>query len=206
MLSFYEHQTKLFLPDGGEKFAKCLELSGEPYLPLISWTMRNAPGIEKLNLSEVWEWTAKREIFRYSYLQGLIHPMKTNSGFLNRLIEWNSLAPEMDVILCPAHHTPAPLHGTSKYWGYLSLWNLLDYPAVVFPVTRISQELDGKDRSYVPKNDIDRFCYEQYDVVRQKDAPVSLQLVAKRFEDEKLMQALKDIKESIGLPFIDCLA
>ncbi|KAA8648439.1 uncharacterized protein ATNIH1004_004324 [Aspergillus tanneri] len=180
--------TRLYAPDGGKAFAENLKLSGEPYLPLLQWTLRDAPGIEELSLHGVWDWTMKREVFRYSYLQ-----------------VWNSVAPEMDVILCPAYPTPAPLLDTSRYWGYTSVWNLLNYPAIVFPVTRVDVEKDAKDLTYTPRNEFDSWCHTHYDPKKQKDAPVSLQLVAKKFEDEKVVQALKEIKEQIGLPFIDCL-
>ncbi|THD00157.1 hypothetical protein EYZ11_000348 [Aspergillus tanneri] len=173
--------TRLYAPDGGKAFAENLKLSGEPYLPLLQWTLRDAPGIEELSLHGVWDWTMKREVFRYSYLQ------------------------EMDVILCPAYPTPAPLLDTSRYWGYTSVWNLLNYPAIVFPVTRVDVEKDAKDLTYTPRNEFDSWCHTHYDPKKQKDAPVSLQLVAKKFEDEKVVQALKEIKEQIGLPFIDCL-
>lgn len=112
----------------------------------------------------------------------------------------------MDVIICPAFPTPAPLHGTSRYWGYTSLFNLLDYPALVFPVTKVDPERDAKDITYTPKNEFDSWAYEHYDPVKQVGAPVSLQIVAKRLEEEKLLQAFKEIKEKIGLPFVDCLA
>ncbi|KAJ5861242.1 Amidase [Penicillium soppii] len=181
--------TKLYAPDGGKAFARHLESSGEPFLPLQAWTLRDTPGIEELTHQGVWDWTGKREFFRYAYLQ-----------------EWNTVAPEMDVILCPAFPTPAPLHDTSRYWGYTSLFNLLDYSALVFPVTKIDPERDAKDPTYTPKNEMDKWAYEHYDPVKQKDAPVSLQLVAKKLEEEKLLQAFGEIKEKIGLPFIDCLA
>ncbi|KAJ5090880.1 hypothetical protein N7532_009564 [Penicillium argentinense] len=181
--------TKLYAPDGGKAFAEHLQSSGEPYQPLTAWTLRDTPGIEELSQHGVWEWTGKREFFRYAYLQ-----------------QWNTIAPEMDVILCPAFPTPAPIHDTSRYWGYTSLFNLLDYSALVFPVTKVDPERDAKDPTYTPKNDFDAWAYENYDPVAQEHAPVSLQLVAKRLEEEKLLQAFKEIKEKIGLPFVDCLA
>ncbi|KAJ6062368.1 uncharacterized protein N7446_006488 [Penicillium canescens] len=181
--------TRLYAPDGGKAFARHVEASGEPFTPLTSWTLRDAPGIEELSQQGVWDWTGKREMFRYAYLQ-----------------EWNNVAPEMDVILCPAFPTPAPLHNTSRYWGYTSLFNLLDYSALVFPVTKVDPERDAKDTTYTPKNEFDSWAYEHYDPVKQKDAPVSLQLVAKRLEEEKLLQAFREIQEKVGLPFVNCLA
>ncbi|KAJ5497889.1 Amidase [Penicillium expansum] len=179
----------LYAPDGGKAFAGHLKASGEPFTPLTAWSLRDAPGIEELSQQGLWDWTGKREMFRYAYLQ-----------------QWNNVAPEMDVILCPAFPTPAPLHFTSRYWGYTSLFNLLDYPALVFPVTKVDPNRDAKDTTYTPKNEFDSWAYEHYDSVKQKDAPVSLQLVSKKLEEEKLLQAFKEIQERIGLPFVNCLA
>ncbi|KAJ6051851.1 hypothetical protein N7460_002385 [Penicillium canescens] len=166
--------TRLYAPDGGKAFARHVEASGEPFTPLTSWTLRDAPGIEELSQQGVWDWTGKREMFRYAYLQ-----------------EWNNVAPEMDVILCPAFPTPAPF---------------TTLRALVFPVTKVDPERDAKDTTYTPKNEFDSWAYEHYDPVKQKDAPVSLQLVAKRLEEEKLLQAFREIQEKVGLPFVNCLA
>jgi amidase len=45
------------------------------------------------------------------------------------------LGDTIDVILCPAGPGVAPPLDCAKYWGYTSLWNLLDWPALVFPVS-----------------------------------------------------------------------
>lgn len=141
-------------------------------------------------------------------LARLVHKssMFASGSDLTSNTEWNNVAPEMDVILCPAFPTPAPLHDTSRYWGYTSLFNLLDYSALVFPVTKVDPERDAKDITYTPKNEFDSWAYEHYDPVKQKDAPVSLQLVAKKLEEEKLLQAFREIQEKVGLPFVNCLA
>ena len=62
-----------------------------------------------------------------------------------------------DVILCPASPGAAPPLDSSRYWGYTSQWNLLDYPALVFPVTRVDPALDAQDTKYSPLNEQDRF-------------------------------------------------
>jgi Asp-tRNA(Asn)/Glu-tRNA(Gln) amidotransferase A subunit family amidase len=121
-------------------------------------------------------------------------------------LEWNSIAQEMDVILCPAYPTPAPLVDTSRRWGYMSIWNLLGYSAIVFPVTKVDPERDAKDAAHKPQNEFDSWYHEYYNAQKQQDAPVCLQLVAKKLEDKKVVQALQEIKQMIGLPFVDCLA
>lgn len=63
----------------------------------------------------------------------------------------------MDVVLCPASPGVAPPLDASRYWGYTSQWNLLDYPALVFPVTTVDPALDVRDESYTPRNEQDHF-------------------------------------------------
>ena len=191
----YQHERgikmleKLYSPDGGKSVLENCAKTGEPVHPLTSYRMVDGPGVEELSLHEVWKWTNEREKYRYEYLQ-----------------EWNSKAPEMDVILCPYQQSSAPVLETTHYWGYASIWNLLDYPACVFPVGRVNAKLDLEDEAYEPRSEIDKWCQDHYDAYKQRDSPVSLQLVGKKMDDEKVMQALEIIKQATGLPFEDCLA
>ena len=191
----YQHERgmkmleKFYSPDGGKAVLENCAKTGEPVHPLTSYGMVDGPGVEELSLHQVWKWTNEGESYRYEYLQ-----------------EWNSKAPEMDVILCPYQQSSAPLLETTHYWGYCSIWNLLDYPACVFPVGRVDAELDWEDEGYRPRSEMDKWCYEHYKADQQRDSPVSLQVVGKRMEDEKVMQAVEIIRQAIGLPFIDCLA
>ena len=65
----------------------------------------------------------------------------------------------MDVILCPAGPGAAPLLECSRYWGYTTQWNLLDYPALVFPVTKVDSTVDVREEDYVPINAQDQYNY-----------------------------------------------
>lgn len=105
---------------------------------------------------------------------------------------------EVDVIICPPSFGAATPHEHSRYWGYTSHWNLVDYPAAVFPVTKVDPILDPKDVDYVPKNEQDRFVYEMYTTERFANAPVSLQIVGRRQEDEKVLAALVEIERALG--------
>lgn len=103
----------------------------------------------------------------------------------------------MDVILGPSYAGAAPPHECARYWSYTSTWNLLDYPAVVFPVTTVSPE-DDKDPHYIPKNDQDKFNYDLYDKEQYLGLPINLQLIARRNLDEKLLAALAAIENALG--------
>jgi Asp-tRNA(Asn)/Glu-tRNA(Gln) amidotransferase A subunit family amidase len=104
----------------------------------------------------------------------------------------------VDAIICPVGPGAASPHETSKYWCYTSQWNLLEYPAVSFPVTTVDQALDAKDLGYTPRNDQDKFNYKLYEPGRYEGAPVGLQLVTRKFEDEKCLAILKEVEEAMG--------
>jgi amidase len=107
---------------------------------------------------------------------------------------------EVDVILCPPSFGAATPHEQSRYWGYTSHWNLLDYPGAVFPVTTVDPLLDVKDANYSPKNEQDRFVYDMYSAEKFANAPVSLQVIGRRQEDEKVIAALIEIERAMGRP------
>jgi Asp-tRNA(Asn)/Glu-tRNA(Gln) amidotransferase A subunit family amidase len=124
---------------------------------------------------------------------------------------WNSTASDskgsnmVDVILCPATPSAAPKLDTARYWGYTAQWNLLDYPAIVFPVSQVGNvDFKSHGEQYTPRNVKDEYnwqLWEKYGAEGYKDAPLNLQLVGRRYEDEKVLRALEVIKEEIGLPF-----
>jgi Asp-tRNA(Asn)/Glu-tRNA(Gln) amidotransferase A subunit family amidase len=140
----------------------------------------------------MWKWTVEREKYKSEYAN-----------------LWNNTATgedgdgEVDVILCPVGPGAAPPLDCSRYWGYTSQWNLLDYPALVFPVSKVDPDVDLREEGYEPMNEQDAYNYElcQFLILMNwvglayvnlddpefyRDAPVSLQLVGRRYEDEKV--------------------
>ena len=66
----------------------------------------------------------------------------------------------VDVILCPVGPGAAPSLQTAKYWAYTAQWNLLDYPSMAFPVTKVKPEIDHKEKGYKPMNAQDEYNYK----------------------------------------------
>ncbi|KAL5315024.1 hypothetical protein ACEPPN_017675 [Leptodophora sp. 'Broadleaf-Isolate-01'] len=104
----------------------------------------------------------------------------------------------VDAILCPVGPSAAPPHGTSTYWLYTSQWSLLEYPGVSFPVTTVDPVKDVKDFGYVPKNPRDKYNHGQYDPKTYVDAPIGLQIITQKFEDEKCLLILEAIEKAMG--------
>ncbi|KAI9765220.1 MAG: hypothetical protein M1840_007712 [Geoglossum simile] len=188
--------SSLYFTDGGAEDAAVIAESGEPWRPLTKWIIKENPCVKRLGMKEFFYWQEEREEYRKEYAKVWNDTATAgNNGT-------GELEGVVDVILCPAAPGVAPLHNTAKYWGYTSQWNLLDYPALVFPVCKVDADVDRLEGKYKPMNDVDRDHWKMYDPRKFHGLPISLQLVGRRFEDEKIIAVLEYIKEAIGLPFV----
>ncbi|KAL9083098.1 MAG: hypothetical protein Q9159_005972 [Coniocarpon cinnabarinum] len=175
----------LYFPDGGESDKAAIARSGEPWLPLSRFILSENPYVKHLSVPELWDLVNERETYRTEYAK-LWNETATGTDELGRPTGM------VDVILCPAGPSAAPLLETARYWGYTSQWNLLDYPALVVPtVLRVDANSDMKDAGYVPRNADDQYNWESYEPSSYAHAPLSLQIVGRRFEDEKVLQAAR---------------
>jgi len=68
---------------------------------------------------------------------------------------------EIDILLLPAGPAPAQVHGTTKYWSYTSMFNLLDWPAAVFPTGKfVDPAMDQDSGDLVPRNEDEEHLYK----------------------------------------------
>lgn len=177
--------ASLYYTDGGEADTADIAKSGEPWLPLSTWIIKENPCVKRLSVGEMSYWLEEREAYRKEYA-----------------LHWNKYG--IDALLCPVGPGVAPRHDTSKYWGYTSQWNLLDYPGVVFPVCKVDKDVDvgweddGEILSGKDEDNRKLWDPEVFDGV-----PVGLQLVGRRFEDEKVLAILEHIREKVTVPFED---
>ncbi|KAJ7187227.1 amidase signature domain-containing protein [Mycena filopes] len=171
---------ELYFVDGGKCIRERAAVTGEPVLPLTEWVITR-PSVKDHTTHELWEMNLRREALRAEYLE-----------------QFNTQ--KIDVILCPAGAGPAPALGTCRYWGYTNVWNFVDYPAAVFPTGLYSTptvDLADTARDYMSEADEDNAnCYEP---TTFSGAPLCLQLVARRFEDEMVVKALQEISGILPL-------
>ncbi|KAF2795688.1 amidase [Melanomma pulvis-pyrius CBS 109.77] len=175
--------SSLYFCDGGAEQSAALAQSGEPWRALSTFIIKENPGVKTLSIGEVWGWTKKRDEYRAQYAR-----VWAESG--------------VDVVLCPVGPGVAPAHEEGRYWGYTAQWNLLDYPGLVVPVGKVESG-DGKEKGYEVRNERDAWNYEIYDADKYKNAPISLQLVANRYQDEMLVEAAEYILEKAGAPWVE---
>ncbi|KAK4052154.1 hypothetical protein OIV83_002449 [Microbotryomycetes sp. JL201] len=174
---------ELYFPDGGRRIRDLTINSDtqEPLHPLTLWLLdESGPVLKEKTPAEIWEarTTGRRDVFRKRYRQ-----------------HW--LDQEIDVLLCPNAPYPAPPHGTAKWWAYTSHFNVVDYPAVTFPLDlQVDPALDAvNSRDYFdPRNDDEAVAHADYSPERYRNAPLCLQLVGRRFHDEEVLDALQVIE------------
>jgi len=126
----------------------------------------------------------------------------------------------MDGIICPAGPCAGFPHGFRVWWGYFSIFNLLDYPSIILPIkdVKIDPAKDARDSSYSPRNN--PFDAENWQICEfhslvvgclflghttnldlidvddpelWKNQPVTLQIVGRPCQDEELIAVTQSI-------------
>ncbi|KAH3663518.1 hypothetical protein OGAPHI_004919 [Ogataea philodendri] len=157
-----------------------LAASGEPVLELSKIAMSFGCGDKGLSATEEHIGQGLRDSHRVKY-----HDKMAELG--------------VDFILSPTYVSVAAKPETIHYWGYTSLWNILDFPNVVFPTgLKCDPSLDAPDKSYQPRSELEKYEYELYDDAENfKGAPISLQLTGKRWFDEEVVKASQVVHEIV---------
>ena len=212
--------SSLYYPDGGAGDRTIMDESGEPTLPLTDWMLNENPCVKVLSPQELSYWLEEREEYRREYAA-----VWNKTGESGPVEEDDSSV--VDVVLCPVGPSVANRLNTAKYWGYTAVWNLLDYPAASFPVDKVDREVDraysrGDFMSGADKQNW-KLCKRSPRLMRLKNSltnhslhttdndnpqefhglPVSLQLVGRRFEDEKVLAVLEYLYSVVRLPFCE---
>ncbi len=167
--------------DGCRDDSTILAMSGEPLCKLTKVAMTFGCGEKGLTVTESTRLKLIRDVHRNKY-QDI---MRQNG---------------IDFILTPAYVSVAAKPETVHYWGYTCLWNLLDYPGIVFPTgLKCEPAIDIPDTNYIPRNEIEEYERSLYDNPEDfKGAPISLQLIGRRWFEEELVKAAKVIQATIA--------
>ena len=153
----WEIIARLYFCDGAKEEIDAIDSSGEPWRPLTKFIIKENPYTNYLTVEDIWYWTGRRESYKAAYAQvwnDTAGKSKNSSG------QNDEDARPVDVILCPVGPGAAPLLNSAKYWCYTSQWNLLDYPSLIFPVSKVDPVVDVVDEQYKPLNEKDEFNYK----------------------------------------------
>lgn len=167
-----------YLVDGGEDICNDVSSSGEPFLPHVEALVNRA---KPVSVYEYWQLN-KRKIAA----QQAFHETWNNArSASNRPV---------DVLLVPTMpHTAMP-HRTCRWTGYTKLFNFLDYTALSFPAGTANTALDMKEPGYEPRDELDKWNWEQYDAEKMDGFAVGLQIVGRRLEEEKVLGVAQQIQ------------
>ncbi|RBR25087.1 uncharacterized protein FIESC28_02144 [Fusarium coffeatum] len=89
----------------------------------------------------------------------------------------------------------------SDYWNstedsdaYTDAMNVTNYSAVIIPTIRADAAIDVFDDSYKPLGDLDKKNWQAYDASVYDGAPVGIQIVGRKFEEEKCLAIAKIVR------------
>jgi amidase len=174
--------TMAIFADGGAAIRRVLAFSDEPVISNIKEFFElNLPPID---LASFWKVQSDKNTYQKEYLA-----------------RWQQ-QPHIDGWILPVAPHAAVKHNDYKYYGYTSVMNVLDWPAVTIPVTFADKEKDIKDMQYKSRNDLDATIYENYDADIYDGAPVGVQVVGKRLQEEYLLGLAEQIGEALMVQYM----
>jgi amidase len=195
-----------FTQDGGADIKSVLSQTGEPYTPAIADTFRVA-GIPKAARSILAR--ALRLVTGDDLIPGIFNVLGPFTGpeidQLNNKVDdyrrrfyqdWKER--EFDFVLCPVNPCVAPPHDAIsevvQAFLYTGIWNLVDYPAGVLPVTFVGDEAPYGTETMV--NAVDKAIRKWWEqnVDEYKGVPVGVQIVTSRWKDEECLAIMKEIE------------
>ncbi|BCS02203.1 uncharacterized protein AKAW2_60467S [Aspergillus luchuensis] len=175
-----EIMDEYYAADGGEDIRRAVAAGGEPFVPQIqAFVDRGRP----ISVYQYWQLNKEKVAIQQAY-HDMWDSIRSPSGRL------------VDVLLVPIMpHTAVP-HGSCRWTGYTKLFNILDYTALTFPAGMASDDLDKKrPGDHAPRNAHDAWNWRLYDPSTMDGYPVGLQIVGRRFEEEKVLGAARQIQQ-----------
>ena len=164
--------------DGGNDVRSAFDLSGEPFSHQVGATYGTP--LPEFKASEIAANNVKKREAQKEYME-----------------YWNSTAlltksgKPVDAIICPANPFAAARPEKHRYVMYTMWVNVTDYSAIVLPVTTCDKNIDKANSDYKPVDERDQVIHESYDPEIYHGAHVAIQLVGRRYQEEKMI-ALAD--------------
>ncbi|KAK8196097.1 hypothetical protein M8818_007250 [Zalaria obscura] len=157
--------------DGGEDARKAFELSGETPMPQIIMDETPMANASEIMATQVWKRDVQKEYMEY----------------WNSTAELTGTGKPVDAVISPLAPFCAARPKKYTYYTYSTWVNVLDYTSVVIPVTNVDKSVDVVDENFKPVNDTDKITQESYDPEIYDGAHVSVQIVGRRLQEEKML-------------------
>ncbi|KAK3181875.1 hypothetical protein K4F52_006778 [Lecanicillium sp. MT-2017a] len=170
-----------YFPGGVEIFKDLITQSGEPVLAFTNWVLKEGEAAPVTTVAGVHKQRQIRDAFRLAFAK-----------------HWE--LQDVDFVVSPCFVGPASTHETAWYWNYTAFWNYVDYPGVSLP-TDITAAAKGTE-SYSAGESLGEECLHVRKLWEEGDfegAPVSIQIVARRYQDNALFHMLERVKNALQL-------
>jgi len=138
----------------------------------------------KKTINERWRLVTRRESYRALFFEQF-----KKSG--------------VDFLLTVPNATPAlPHRGLYNSFSsvlYTFLFNIVDYPAGVLPVTKVDKKKDQLplDFNFKKLNGVAKGAYMNYDANNMNGLPVGVQIVGRRYRDEDVLAAMQVLETAL---------
>lgn len=173
----FQLMGKFFTADGGKSVKKILEPVGEPWRP----EMKYYETASEMGVYNLWQIQKQRTALQKKYLD-----------------RW-AACEGLDAILGPIAPYAVPKSGHYRDVSYTGVFNVLDYSATSFPTGLYAdKEQDVYSEDFKAFGEIDQVTKDDYDAVAVHGLPISLQLTARRLEDEKVMALTEKVVGDIA--------
>ncbi|KAF3907432.1 Acetamidase [Orbilia brochopaga] len=179
--NFKHYRMMMGAAGGGDHLVDLIESTGEPMIkPIIGKVKRST----SITVNQLFERNAVRDTF-----------------IKNAFKLWKPAAGEdYDAIVTAVAAHPPLRHDEWEYSGYTSMFNVLDWPAASLPARNVTRQ--DLETPFTPRTDT------VWDQVKQKHLwehnevylgmPLALQVVARRMQEEELVQAMHVVDEAIS--------
>ncbi|KAK2740133.1 hypothetical protein FQN57_006248 [Myotisia sp. PD_48] len=166
---------RFFLSDGGKSVEKLLAMSDEPIRPEME---RYGRAVDH-GVYALWKIHQERNALQKAYMD-----------------RWN--ANDIDALITPTTPFAAVEHSKFRHVAYTGVYNILDYSCVSFPCNvNVDQAVDVPATSEAPLSETDALVQNEYNPSVIDGMPVSLQLVGRRLEEEKVVMMCDAILKSL---------
>ncbi|GES63555.1 general amidase GmdA [Aspergillus terreus] len=177
----YDLASRTYNLDGGKDARYHYGLSGEEGAPQIlieHGDEKTASDIAALNV-------AKREY------------QKLYMDYWNSTAELTGTGRPVDGVISPCAPHAAVIPTKYDHIGYTAIINVLDYTSVAFPVTNADKTVDVPPSGIEFLSELDRKVQCDYDAEAYDGAPAGLQLIGRRFQEEKMLTLAEYIGEQV---------
>lgn len=158
--------------DGGADCKRDFDLSGESPDPIIMYE----PSAPQASAMEIMATNISKREAQKEYME-----------YWNSTSSLTNTGRPVDAIISPLAPYTAAVPGGYTYYGYSTWVNVLDYTSVTVPVTEVDKSVDGKLADFKPLNETDKKTQDTYDPEIYHGAPVAVQFVGRRLQEEKML-------------------